>query len=117
MNKYDQFLKVCYSGRTLLENHTLDEYGIWQVYGEDPNCDFGGHHHQPELGVYEGILRDVVALAVELPGFWQWGSGGDILKRNISKIDRTTIQVRNKKREELKELEAKVAALKKELCL
>jgi hypothetical protein len=64
----------------LMEKHKLDEEGIWQVYGEDPNCDMGGSHIQPYLGLFSGKLVDVLNYAVELPDFWQWGAGGDIKK-------------------------------------
>lgn len=69
-----------YSCKRLLEHHALDEYGKWEVFGEDPNCDFGGPHVQPYLGLLEGSLPDVIAEAVEMPGFWRWGFGGEIKK-------------------------------------
>jgi hypothetical protein len=54
--------------------------------GEDPNCDFGGHHYQPELGTVEGKLRKVVEHAVQLGDFYTWGGGGDIIKVTIKKV-------------------------------
>jgi hypothetical protein len=30
--------------KRLLEKHSVEEKGIWQIYGEDPNCDLGGPH-------------------------------------------------------------------------
>lgn len=63
-----------------------NEYGTWQVYGEDPNCDFGGSHHQPYLGTYQGKFIDVARKAVELVGFWQWGAGGEIRKIEVNKV-------------------------------
>lgn len=104
-----------YSGRELLKKHNLNEYGIWQVKGEDPNCDFGGHHYQPDLGIYEGTLRDVIEIAVQLSGFWTGGAGGDIIKKNLEKVDKTTSIERRQKRELLTNLEKQVADLKKEL--
>jgi hypothetical protein len=77
-----------YSGRELLKKHNMDETGIWEVRGEDPNCDMGGSHHQPYLGTYEGTLRDVAEAAVEMSGFWQWGGGGSIKKLKIQKPTR-----------------------------
>ena len=50
---FDRFLET-YGGRELTSKHSLEEYGIWKVEGEDPNCDFGGSHHQPNLGLFEG---------------------------------------------------------------
>lgn len=57
--------------------YPLSTYGVWHVRGEDPNCDMGGAHHQPSLGYFEGTLEQVLRHAVMLPGFWQWGGGGD----------------------------------------
>lgn len=114
---FNQFAYVTYSGKKLLEKHSLSEYGIWKVEGEDPNCDFGGSHHNPYLGTYEGKLEDVITVAVELPGFWNWGGGGNITRMNIEKIDSKTIADRNKLRNRLKELEAETAEIKKTLCL
>lgn len=76
---YEKFL-LTYNGKKLLAKHTLDEYGLWEVRGEDPNCDLGGHHHEPMIGVVEGKLRDVILWSVVHPIFWQWGSGGSISK-------------------------------------
>lgn len=75
---YSEFLRT-YSGSKLLEKHQLSEEGTWEVRGEDPNCDLGGPHHEPFLGVYSGRLEDVIRMAVDLPGFWQWGGGGRII--------------------------------------
>jgi hypothetical protein len=69
-----------YSGQQLLKDHNLTETGIWKVYGEDPNCDFGGSHHEPFLGNFEGSLEQVLEYAVQMPRFWQWGAGGRIEK-------------------------------------
>jgi hypothetical protein len=112
-----QNYKRTYSGKKLLEKHRLDEYGIWHVRGEDPNCDFGGHHYMPDLGVYEGELEDILTLVVELPQFWTWGAGGEITKRNVTQVDPTTRFQRNEKRAKLAELEAEVEKLKKDLNL
>jgi len=81
--KYQQYTTVSYFGRRLLEKHSLNETGHWQIYGEDPNCDFGGHHHEPNLGVVTGKLDDVIKYAVDLPKFWAWGGGGRIEKVEI----------------------------------
>jgi hypothetical protein len=67
--------KQTYQYQELLKEHNLSEYGIWEVRGEDPNCDLGGHHSQPFLGHFEGTLEDVLNIAVDLPNFWQWGAG------------------------------------------
>lgn len=77
MDNYQRFLTT-WSGKRLLEKHKLEEYGFWKISGEDPNCDMGGSHVSPFLGVVEGKLEDVIRYAIELPKFWQWGSGGEI---------------------------------------
>lgn len=81
-----KWLRTSYSGQKLREKHSLDEEGTWRIRGEDPNCDLGGHHHQPELGTVEGKLRKVVEHAVQLSGFYTWGGGGDITKVIIKKV-------------------------------
>lgn len=77
--KYEDYLKT-YAGGRLLEKYPLATYGTWQVLGEDPNCDMSGSHHQPYLATYTGSLEQVIRRGVELPGFWQWGAGGDFKK-------------------------------------
>lgn len=72
--------KKTYYGAKLLENYLLDTYGVWEVKGEDPNCDLGGPHSKPHLGYFEGKLEDVIKTAVNLKGFYSWGSGGEITK-------------------------------------
>ena len=85
-SNYDKFL-AGYSGRELLKKHPdLTVIGIWEVRGEDPNCDMGGTHHQPYLGTFTGELRDVIFMAVDLPGFWNWGAGGDIKAVEIQAV-------------------------------
>lgn len=83
--KRDKFI-CTYFAKKMLEKHSLDEYGLWLIKGEDPNCDLGGHHYQPNLGTVEGVLSDVIDYAVELPQFWQWGAGGEITKVITKKI-------------------------------
>lgn len=83
MNRsYDQYLKT-YSGRDLMKKHNLGEVGTWQIKGEDPNCDFAGPHHQPDLGLFAGDLGSCIKYAVELSNFWAWGGGGSISKTKI----------------------------------
>jgi hypothetical protein len=101
-----QFKKT-YNGQELLKKHSLDEEGNWRIFGEDPNCDFGGHHHQPELGLVTGRLEDVIEHAVNLDRFWQWGSGGDIRKLGQPvKVDRNANRQRVKNIARIAELEA-----------
>lgn len=119
-----------YFGQQLLKEHSLEEEGSWEVFGEDPNClralrrrrdgdraDFGGPHHEPKLGIYSGKLGDVIALAVELPGFWAWGGGGRITAYKpptVTRVAEAKVS-RVKKEARIKALEAELARLKKEL--
>lgn len=73
------------------KKHLPNDYGIWEVKGEDPNCDFGGYHHQPHLGFFEGTFKDVCKHALTLTGFFQWGSGGDVVKAPADIKSATTI--------------------------
>lgn len=101
--------------KRILESHTLGEYGIWRVFGEDPNCDMGGHH-QPELGTYEGKLSDVMELAVELPNFWQWGAGGSIEKAATPiKVDANTNAKRDALKHKIANIQATLKAAQDEL--
>lgn len=108
--------KNTYSYKNLLQKHNLSESGLWKVRGEDPNCDFGGHHYQPELGTFEGKLEDVIAYAVTLKGFWQWGAGGDISKVGAPiKIDAQSNAKRIAAQEKIAALEEQLAKARKEL--
>lgn len=80
-----QFLSS-YSGKRLLEHSKLSDYGIWEVRGEDPNCDFAGSHHNPYIGTKEGTLKDVLYWAVDQSLFWTWGGGGEIKRVSVEKV-------------------------------
>lgn len=84
--KLEKFRKT-YSGKKLLEQHSLNEVGVWEIRGEDQNCDWGGSHHEPYLATVEGKLSDVIENAVDLPGFWTWGGGGSIKQVRIMNMD------------------------------
>jgi len=75
---FKKYIQNLYSGRELLKKHNLTEYGTWHIKGEDPNCDWGGSHHEPDLGYFTGTLEDCIKYAIELPNFWTWGAGGRI---------------------------------------
>lgn len=116
--KYDDYLRT-YSGRRLLETHSLEDTGVWQVFGEDPNCDFGGHHHEPFLGLIEGKLDDVIREAVQYGNFWQWGYGGKIVQyskpavvkaKTKAQRDNVEHEELSKMRDELEEALARVNA-------
>jgi hypothetical protein len=84
------FLKSSWYGSELLKNHNLNEYGIWKVEGEDPNPDFGGHHHNPHLGYVEGTLEEAIDWGVHQDDWTTWGTGGNIKKVNVEKLSKAT---------------------------
>lgn len=104
-----------YSGKALLGKYPLTETGLWRIRGEDPNCDFGGHHYQPELGVVEGTLADVIDYAVGLKNFWTWGGGGDISLVEVKKIDGAQNKRIAELRKESEDLQARLKAINTEL--
>jgi hypothetical protein len=112
---YIQYTQVSYSGRDLLSKHSLTETGQWQIRGEDPNCDLGGAHHQPDLGIVDGVLKDVIEYAVELKGFWQWGAGGTITKIKVIQIDTAANQRRAELAAEARAIEARLKEIKSEM--
>lgn len=77
---YHQYTAVSYAGRQLLKNHSLNEYGVWRITGEDDNPGLFGSHYEPYLDTVEGHLKDVILHAVSLPRFFSWGGGGKISK-------------------------------------
>jgi len=75
----------------MLKDYPADDHGTWKILGEDPNCDWGGNHIEPELEVVTGTYSNVVTYALSLRGFYQWGRGGRIVKQlgpvvNVDKI-------------------------------
>lgn len=85
LNKYLQTSE----GQRLVEKHDLQSHGTWSIKAEDPNRDFGGHHHEPELAVVCGKLEDVINYATSLPRFYTWGAGGRITKLDVIQLDAT----------------------------
>jgi hypothetical protein len=67
-------------------NYKLETEGIWNVYGEDPNCDLGGSHIEPFLGRFEGRFIDVLEHAVTMPRFYAWGGGGKVKKHKEKRV-------------------------------
>lgn len=72
-NNYQRILDRTRERHPMLSENTR---GKWKIFGEDPNCDMGGSHHEPYLETVEGTLKDAVMYAIELKGFWNWGGGG-----------------------------------------
>lgn len=99
----------------LLQIYPADVDGTWQIYGEDPNCDLGGPHHEPLLGIVTGKYGDIVEHALQLGGFFNWGYGGRIVRTNIVPVTQQTIQARNKLRAEREALQERLAEVEREL--
>jgi hypothetical protein len=78
--KIQKYLDGAYSAKELMAKNNLDDFGLWKIKGEDPNCDMGGYHHEPDLGIFEGTLKEALSYAVEHPDFYSWGGGGRITK-------------------------------------
>lgn len=99
-------------GLKLLEKYQKTEFGTWHIVGEDPNADFGGSHHNPHIGYVTGTLEEVVLLAVQSPGFYSWGSGGNIERIEVLSVAEFTDNLReiakiNQLEKELRDLKAK----------
>jgi len=110
IDNFERYMKT-YSGQHL--KWPLSTEGIWRVRGEDSNCDFGGSHYMPELGIFEGKLGDVIRMAVEMPSFWQWGGGGDFSPVQIQTVaDMSRNIALNAEMDALKE---RIAEIEKEL--
>lgn len=71
-------VKKCYGVKDSISSHGLDHHGNWELRGEDPNCDYGGHHHEPLIGRYSGTLGVVIGIAAQAEFFFGWGNGGSI---------------------------------------
>jgi hypothetical protein len=112
---YEQYTQTSYSGTHLLQKHKLSDIGLWRIRGEDSNCDFGGSHYQPDLGVVEGSLRDVIEYAVGLKSFWTWGGGGDIELVSVKKIDPLANLRIAELRKEARDLEDRLKTINTEL--
>lgn len=70
----------------LMAGHLGAEFGVWEIRGEDPNCNLLGDHHQPALCTVESSYEAAVDYALGLSGFVLWGHGGSIVKVQVRKI-------------------------------
>lgn len=103
----------------LLQKYPGAEKGMWRIKGEDPNCDMGGSHIQPDLGTVSGTYAKVIEYALDLPNFIQWGYGGDIEKIssviNVDALDHGKVRALKREYSQLqsrmKEIEAELAKL------
>ena len=71
----------------MIHKYLSEEKGIWKIFGEDPNCDFGGSHHTPLLETVIGTYKNVVEYAQSLAGWTTWGGGGHIEKIPDNLVD------------------------------
>lgn len=76
------------------------KYGIWEVKGEDPNCDFAGPHREPSLGLFEGFYEDVFEYATTLNAWCAWGAGGHVYSHSNEKI----IKIKSKRERKLEKI-------------
>jgi hypothetical protein len=102
-----------YFYKELLKKYNLNEIGTWRIRGEDANCDFGGSHYMPELGIVQGKLGDVLITAINMPDFWTWGGGGDITPVEI--LNLTDVARKANLNKEKLDLQARIAEIDKEL--
>lgn len=108
--------KNSYTYKELIKQHSLEEYGVWKIRGEDDNPDLHGQHYMPELGLFEGKLEDIINYAITLKRFWTWGAGGDIIKvAPPIKIDAHSSERRIEAEKKIKELEDALTKAKEEL--
>jgi hypothetical protein len=99
----------------LLEEHPSNKESIWKILGEDGNADFVGSHTQPDLGTYQGKYIDVVEFALEEPGFFAWGFGGDIKEVQVHPINDSIREKIKTLQTELNELEERKVEIVKQL--
>ena len=90
---FKKYTERLYGGKELLKSYDLDTYGTWQIKGEDKNCDLGGPHHEPDLGLFKGTLEDCIKYAISLPRFWTWGGGGRILAVSIMESKKEEVRL------------------------
>ncbi len=64
----------------------MKDVKVWDIFGEDPNCDLGGPHHEPHLDTVEGTYEQALEYAKTLPGWMQWGGGGRVVAAKFPKV-------------------------------
>ena len=99
----------------LFTKYPSEKVAVWEVRGEDSNADLAGPHRQPVLGFYEGKYYDVVDFALDMPGFFAWGYGGDVREVKIEAITESKARQMKDARRELKELEKRRDELNKKV--
>lgn len=82
---YLKFINTSHSGKRLLQEHSPNDEGVWEVIGESDDPGPGGGRG-PNLGLFEGRLIDVIRYATAQKSFWAWGGGGSITKKTVTKL-------------------------------
>jgi hypothetical protein len=104
-----------YVRKQLLKKYPPETKGRWIIKGEDPNCDFGGYHSNPDLALVYGTYKNVIEYAFSLKGFFSWGSGGNITLQepteNLFNVDDHFSPEMKKLREDREALQAKLDEL------
>mgnify|MGYP003443785470 CR=1 FL=1 len=83
-HKFNTYLQT-WNGVALLKKHQLDEFGMWEIRGEDENADLHGPHHEPYIATIQTSLEKAIEYAVNQNNFWTWG-GGSITKKILTEI-------------------------------
>lgn len=108
--KYERYLRTDI-GRDLISKHKYDEMSLWRITSE---ADTG--HGGKDMGIVNGKLDDVIEYAVNLPGFWAYGSGGKINPLGpIPVITAANNEAKIAKQREIVELEHNLLVAKEEL--
>lgn len=69
-----------------MSKRKADVVQVWDIFGEDPNCDLGGPHHEPHLDTVEGTYEQALAYGKKLPGWNTWGAGGRVSPAKIPNV-------------------------------
>lgn len=78
--KVADYITLTTNGKELMKHKTLQDVGIWQMYGEDPNC-------SPLTSVFktdillitiQGSLEQALKIAMGFPSFYTMGCGGRV---------------------------------------
>jgi hypothetical protein len=77
---------LIFPGTATFLKYTMDTHGVWQIRGEDPNCDSAGMHGKPHICYIEGTYEDAIKRAARAKDFFTFGSGGSIELIVVEKV-------------------------------
>jgi hypothetical protein len=80
MKTFEEYMTTFEYQHFLKDNHSLNDYGLWEILAEDSNPDFAGSHIMPRIAIVEGTFEQAIRYGVSLPEFYTWGSGGSFKK-------------------------------------